>query len=211
MKPSRVLLRGAVAGAVGTAAMDLALFSRYRAGGGHEGLFAWETSENVGKWDEASAPGQIGRKVVHAFLGHDLPDEWARPITNLVHWTTGVGWGVGYALISELTGRNNWKKGLGFGTVVWLTDYVVLPLAGVYKPIWQYDVKTLADDLTAHLVYGATLGLSFASFEPLSRIAGRCRNRVGRSHWEVGGGSETSRQTPGAERNTHHQKRNHDK
>jgi uncharacterized membrane protein YagU involved in acid resistance len=71
---------------------------------------------------------------------------------------------------------------LAFGTVVWLTDYIVLPLAGVYKPIWQYDVKTLANDLTAHLVYGATVGLSFAGFEPRMLIAGRGHNRVGRLH-----------------------------
>lgn len=171
--------------------MDLVWFFRYRRGGGHEGLFAWETSKNVGKWDDASAPGQIGRKVLHAVVGHDLPDEWARPITNLVHWTTGAGWGVQYALISELTGRSNWKRSLGFGTAVWLTDYIVLPLAGVYKPIWQYDIKTLADDLTAHLVYGATLGLSFASFEPLTRITRRGHDRVGRPHRQVGRGLRT--------------------
>ncbi len=32
--------------------------------------------------------------------------------------------------------------------------YVVLPAAKLYQPIWTYDVKTLADDLSAHLVYG---------------------------------------------------------
>jgi hypothetical protein len=44
VKPTRVLVRGAIAGAVGTAAMDLVWFFRYRRGGGHEGLFAWETA-----------------------------------------------------------------------------------------------------------------------------------------------------------------------
>jgi len=55
---TRVLVRGAIAGAVGTAAMDLVWFFRYRRGGGHEGLFAWETSESVGKWDDASHPAR---------------------------------------------------------------------------------------------------------------------------------------------------------
>jgi len=31
---------------------------------------------------------------------------------------------------------------------------VILPAAKLYKPIWDYDVKTLADDLSGHLVYG---------------------------------------------------------
>jgi hypothetical protein len=33
---------------------------------------------------------------------------------------------------------------------------VVLPTAKLYKPTWEYDRKTLAEDLSAHLVYGLT-------------------------------------------------------
>jgi hypothetical protein len=33
-------------------------------------------------------------------------------------------------------------------------SYVILPAAKLYKPIWDYDAKTLAADLRAHLVYG---------------------------------------------------------
>jgi hypothetical protein len=38
--------------------------------------------------------------------------------------------------------------------MVWGAGYVVLPAMGLYEPIWKYDRKTLAKDLTAHLVYG---------------------------------------------------------
>jgi hypothetical protein len=38
---------------------------------------------------------------------------------------------------------------------------VVLPLAGVYKPIWEYDVPTLWQDLSAHLVYGLGTAVTF--------------------------------------------------
>jgi hypothetical protein len=31
---------------------------------------------------------------------------------------------------------------------------VILPASKRYKPIWEYDAKTLANDLSAHLVYG---------------------------------------------------------
>ena len=51
--------------------------------------------------------------------------------------------------------------GLPFGAAVWATDYVVLPAAGIYKPIWEYDAKTLASDLIAHLAYGAGTGTAF--------------------------------------------------
>jgi hypothetical protein len=43
--------------------------------------------------------------------------------------------------------------------------YVVLPLAKVYQPIWQYDTKTLAQDLAVHIVYGAAASTAFAVLE----------------------------------------------
>jgi hypothetical protein len=50
---------------------------------------------------------------------------------------------------------------------VWLSGYVVLPLAHLYKPIWEYDPKTLAQDLSAHLVYGLTTAAAFDVFARL--------------------------------------------
>jgi hypothetical protein len=54
--------------------------------------------------------------------------------------------------------------GLPFGATVWVSGYVVLPEAGLYKPIWDYDAKTLASDLSAHLAYGAGTGAAFWLF-----------------------------------------------
>lgn len=46
--PLRALARGLVAGAAGTAAMDLLLHARARrAGGAPDGLLAWETSAGL--------------------------------------------------------------------------------------------------------------------------------------------------------------------
>jgi hypothetical protein len=46
-------------------------------------------------------------------------------------------------------------------------DYIALSAAGIYKPIREYDAKTLAWNLSAHLAYGAGTG---AAFWLLSRI-----------------------------------------
>ena len=51
--------------------------------------------------------------------------------------------------------------GLPFGATVWASGYVVLPVAGLYEPIWQYDARTLAWDLGAHLTYGAGTATMF--------------------------------------------------
>jgi hypothetical protein len=154
---------GALAGAGGTAAMDLLLYVRYRRGGGKDSLWRWEFAGNVMSWAEASAPGQLGRKALRQATGNDPPDGWARPTTNIVHWATGVGWGVAYAGLASTTARRPWARALALGPVAWLSGYVVLPLAKVYKPIWEYDRRTLADDLAVHLLYGAAASTVFAA------------------------------------------------
>ena len=48
------------------------------------------------------------------------------------------------------------RHGLALGTSVWTASYVLLPLAGLYRPIWEYDARVLAKDLGDHLVYGVS-------------------------------------------------------
>ena len=168
MKLLRNLAAGALAGAVGTAAMDLLLYERYRRHGGKEGLWRWEFAGDVMSWEDASAPGQLGQRALRAAIGHEPPDQWARATTNIVHWATGVGWGIQYGAVATITSRLPWVRALALGPVAWLSGYIVLPLAKVYKPIWQYDARTLADDLSAHLVYGSVTSATFAAL-PISR------------------------------------------
>lgn len=66
--------------------------------------------------------------------------------------------------------------GLPFGAAVWSSDYAVLPLAGLYRPIWEYDARTLATDLTGHPVYGPGTGTAFWLITRWwSGAAGGCR------------------------------------
>ena len=60
--------------------------------------------------------------------------------------------------------------GLPFGAAVWASGYVVLPLLGVYKPIWKYDLETLEKDLSAHLVFGTATA---AAYSLLTTMRGR--------------------------------------
>ena len=61
----------------------------------------WEFAEGVTGWDEASAPGQVGQKLEELVITEPAPDGWARTTTNLVHWATGVGWGLQYGLLAR--------------------------------------------------------------------------------------------------------------
>jgi hypothetical protein len=162
----RNVVAGALAGAVGTAAMDIVLYRRYRRGGGDDRFRQWEFASGVTGWAEASAPGQVGQKVERLVTRRPPPDRWARTTTNVAHWATGIGWGVQYGATAGRTARHPWARAAALGPVAWLTGYAVLPLAKVYKPIWQYDARTLADDLSAHLVYGAVTSAAFALLAP---------------------------------------------
>ena len=166
MNAKRHLMRagvlGAVAGAGGTLAMDLIEFRRYRQAGGTYPLVAWETAKGIDKWDNSSAPGQFGKRVVEAITGRELPERWARATTNAVHWTTGIGWGAQFGFLSGLSPRHRLAQGVLLGPTAWLAGYVILPLAKVYKPIWDYDAATLTKDLGTHLTFGSVTAASFA-------------------------------------------------
>lgn len=163
LSPVAAVAYGALAGAVGTAAMDCVWFARYKRGGGEQGAWAWETAEGLESWDDVAVPGQVGRRLVEGFRGRPLPARWARVTTNAVHWVYGVIWGAQYGIVAASAERPRAAWGVVLGSVVWTSGYAVLPLSGLYKPVWEYDAKTLAKDLSAHLVYGATAGAAFAA------------------------------------------------
>jgi len=154
MTPAGAVARGLAAGAIGTAAMDTFLFARYRRNGGDSSAWEWESSAGVTTWEEAPAPAHVGKRLVEGLLGIALPPTRARLVNNVMHWGYGILNGAPYGVIAGSLPTPRIRYGLAFGATVWAGDYVILPAAKLYKPIWDYDVKTLADDLSGHLVYG---------------------------------------------------------
>jgi hypothetical protein len=141
--------------------MDLAWFARYRKGGGDDGFGSWELSGSSLTWDEAAAPAQVGKRVLEGFLQRELPESWAGPTNNFVHWAYGVMWGSLYGVVAGSAAKPRLWWGAPFATVVWGSGYVVLPLAKLYKPVWEYDTATLAKDLSAHMAFGAATAVAF--------------------------------------------------
>lgn len=160
--------RGLLAGAAGTAAMDVLLYRRYRRRGGDQGFLEWELSAGVEDWEQASAPGQVGRRTVEGLFQVELSARWARTTTNAMHWAYGLAWGVQYGVVAASAAVPRVAYGLLLGPLVWGSGYVVLPLAKLYKPIWEYDAATLAEDLGAHMVYGLTTAAAFRALSGTS-------------------------------------------
>jgi hypothetical protein len=148
---------GVLAGIVGTCAMDLVWYSRYKAGGGSAPFVDWEFQSDIDGFEHAPAPAKVGQ--IMASKAHiELPDSAAGVTNNVVHWSTGVTWGVAASVLRLLPGFGAVKSGVVAGVAAWSTSYAVLPKLGVYKPITEYDAKTLWKDLSAHLVFGSAVG-----------------------------------------------------
>lgn len=159
--PITALIRGAIAGAAGTVALDAINYALYRSGGGTDDPITWEFSAGLDNFDDAPAPAKAGRLMAKRILGIDLPDSRARLVNNVTHWAYGIAWGAQYGLATRSAlPRRPWR-GPALGVAVWGSSYVTLPLLKLYKPIWQYDAVTLAKDLGPHLAYGVTTAKAF--------------------------------------------------
>src|SRR5579872_456191 len=135
--------------------MDLVLYARYRRGGGDASFLKWEFASAPESWDKASAPANVGKLLYETVTHQTLGEDKIGLTTNVMHWGYGKQWG---AILAFGVGPASALRLLHaplLGALVWLAGYVSLPIAGFYKPIWRYDLKTLWDDLGPHLVYGA--------------------------------------------------------
>jgi hypothetical protein len=169
---SGVLRSGTLAGVAGTTAMDLVWYARYRAEGGTSSFAPWEFQQEINSFAEAPAPAKVG-KVVARKANIDLPDSAAATTNNVVHWSTGITWGIVAVLFHRVLRIGAIKSGIVAGAAAFSTSYVVLPKLGVYKPISEYDKKTLWKDLSAHLVFGSVVGLATAATSGVRAVVKR--------------------------------------
>ncbi len=163
MTPLAAIVGGLLAGAIGTVSMDTVRYVKYRRGGGQDSPLAWEFAP-VDSWEQAPDPGQVTKRLIEGFTQREIPDRWAWLTSTLTHWAYGSAAGALYGVLAGSMRRPHALYGLPFAATVWVSGYVVLPEAGLYKPIWDYDAKTLASDLSAHLAYGAGTGAAFWLF-----------------------------------------------
>lgn len=60
-------------------------------------------------------------------------------------------------------------SGAALGAAAFATSYAVLGVAKLYRPIWEYDVKTLGKDLGGHLVFGLATAITFRALGRVRR------------------------------------------
>jgi hypothetical protein len=155
-------VRGVAAAAPGTLAMDASLYRRYRHDGGNAAFPGWESSEGLVSWENAPGPALAAKVLLEGVFKREISPRYARLLNNATHWGFGLAAGAAHGLLVGSRRRTKVWYGLPFGAAVWANGYVVLPQLGVYKPIWKYDLETLAKDLSAHLVFGTATAAAYS-------------------------------------------------
>ncbi|HEY6778800.1 MAG TPA: DUF1440 domain-containing protein [Thermoleophilaceae bacterium] len=155
-------VRGVAAAAPGTLAMDASLYRHYRRDGGNAAFPGWESSEGLASWENAPGPALAAKVLLEGVFKREISPRYARLLNNATHWGFGLAAGAAYGLLIGSRRRTKVWYGLPFGAAVWANGYVVLPQLGVYKPIWKYDLETLAKDLSAHLVFGTATAAAYS-------------------------------------------------
>jgi hypothetical protein len=163
-----MLVRGIGAGIVGTACMTA--LQEYMAARRRRAAVATTggdvKSDNGGDpWAKAPAPAQLARRVVLATVHRDVPSRYIPLFTNAVHWGYGTSLGALYGAAQEAARGKPAVRGPLFGLGVWAWSYATLVPLGLYEWPWHYKAKTVAKDVSYHLVYGAGVAAGYRILE----------------------------------------------
>jgi uncharacterized membrane protein YagU involved in acid resistance len=157
--PIAALLRGVVAGVVGTGAMTAAQVlpqklqsADEQPGGGDD--------EPQDPWEQAPVPALVAKRIAEGVFHKEIPADKIDLVTNVMHWSYGTTWGGVYGLLHERAAERPLRSGMTFGIGVWAMSYLQLVPMGLYQPPWEYDPRELSMDVGYHLAYGAGAGLA---------------------------------------------------
>lgn len=141
----RELAKGAVAGAVATAAMDIAI----RLLREHEAPRARRREQRAG--------------------GGMAVETAAKPApARALHWALGIGAGAVYAALRPRFAGFDLGRGLGFGTGFWLVvDETVTPLLGLSGSPGAFPWQTHVRGFAGHLIFGA---VADSTLDALDRV-----------------------------------------
>lgn len=134
----RLLARGVLAGAAGTASMTLAYAS--------ERHVRCATAQL--DYDDSLVPGQIVASVLH--LPH-VTDREADELGLMLRWGYGSAFGLWHGVLRRHL-REPWAA-LAFGATLMSATLTLFPLLGRTPPPWKWSRDVLATSFGTHAVY----------------------------------------------------------
>ena len=145
---SRDLVKGAIAGAVATWALDLVTAKLYR----QEPKPARQQEDRARRGRTAY---EVAAEKTARMLGRQLDRDERRHWGAAVHWALGIGAGVAYSTFGRRIPAFRRAGGGAFGTAFWATvDEGLVSLLGLTPPPKAFPWETHARGLSGHLAYG---------------------------------------------------------
>ncbi|HEX8232515.1 MAG TPA: DUF1440 domain-containing protein [Caulobacteraceae bacterium] len=121
-------------------------------------LSDWLDPEEAEGGDESPATEQAADRAVMATTGEPLPEPARAPGGTAVHYATGAGLGVLYALLARRWSAVTAGFGVGYGLAVALVlDETIVPALRLAPPPHKTPPSTHLYGLAAHAVFGAAL------------------------------------------------------
>lgn len=165
--PLGALVRGLVAGALGSAAQDLFFKATAKlAPATPKGAFAPPEREQR----DENATETVARRFVELLMQRPLSAEGKAKGATIVHYAFGAGFGGVYGLLRETVPAMRRPAGvLGYSVGAWIAgDDLVLPLFRLAAWPGAYPLKTHAYAVAAHLVFGAAVATAYEAMRPRS-------------------------------------------
>jgi hypothetical protein len=173
-------------------------------------FIATHVATMAGLWFDGARLPKFDFNSLNGYLALGLGYGFANPAINFVvggaiHYTSGIIWGVIFALIfhpaigryikplEALTTVNNYVKGLIWGVTLWIISsafWMPLLIGPLFAPInvgvgpfltsfGPYGVQALFTNLLWHSIYGINLGLLFSPTPAGPRASWRAGSGMG--------------------------------
>jgi hypothetical protein len=142
------ILKGAIAGALATWALDLVTGYLYE----REPALARQREDRIrqGRTAYEAAAERAARLV-----GWQLDQQERRRLGTAIHWTLGIAAGVAYSTFARDIPGFRRAGGAAFGTAFWAAvDEALVSLLGLTPPPKAFPWETHARGLTGHLAFG---------------------------------------------------------
>jgi hypothetical protein len=154
------IIKGAVAGALATWAMDKVttfLYERER--------------ESARQREDAARHGRTAYEMAAAkaalLVGKGLPREKRKRFGQGIHWALGIGAGALYGALRPRDERVSLAGGLLFGAAFWLLmDEAITPALRLTKGPAAFPWQTHARGLAGHLAYGVVADKALSAVQP---------------------------------------------
>ncbi len=146
--PAGAVIRGLLAGAVGTGVM-----TAYQ--------LAVAKARDSGSSD---TPAQVGKRIIEGVLQRGpVTDDQMEALNNAMHVAYGTSWGVLYGLARSSAGTPAGRGGVSFGLFVWAASLVQLPAMKLAPPVWEQPPVEVALDASYHVVYGLAVATAYSA------------------------------------------------